>query len=105
MNSPAKKWDHLLHKKIELVFGDDVINSYEFLEITPTEEFVDGVDGVGRVYLVKVKWHQQIPNFIPTETMSYPEDVFQELTDTGIATYRPTPAMKYRIADQVAHES
>ncbi len=97
-NMPPKAFENLLRRRINFEYGDAIINTFTILEIVPLEEFSVGLEGNGRIYLASIKWEKEFSG--SGNQMTFPEDVFDELTNAGVAIYKQNLKMKYRMAPE-----
>lgn len=82
-----KDYKELLNVKINLEYLGQVLNSYKITRIRPTERFMVGLEGSGRIYNCMVNWeNKNIEGAYPT--MDFPENVFEEFLKDGVS-YMP----------------
>jgi len=79
-----KKYKHIVNKKINIQFNDMVLNSYKITEMRPTERFMVGLEGSGRIYDCSIDWHdKKMVGAHPT--MDFDEQTLDGLAEQGFS--------------------
>lgn len=90
-----KTYKELLQKKINVEFNGMILNSYKLTEIRPTERFMVGLEGQGRMYNCSVDWaNKNIDGAYPT--MDFDEQTLDGLADKGLSVCPMMPNLVYR---------
>lgn len=75
-----EKYIPLINKKINLVFNDQIINSYKITMIGPSKE----VEGIGKVLKCQVEWdNKELADNVPR--MDFDVKTLDDLVTTGQA--------------------
>lgn len=92
-------YSSLINKKIMLCFNNDIINSYEIKTIRPTDRFMTGIEGSGRIFNCDIDWqNKEISG--GNEIMEFPKSVFDDLINNGCAKNPMIPNMYFKIDDK-----
>ncbi len=91
-----EKYKPILNKKINLEFDGKILNSYKITEMKPTEKFLVGLEGSGKVYECSVDW-QDKKSVGAYSVMGFDEQTLNGLLEEGLAVCPTMPNLVYRI--------
>ena len=87
-----EKYKVLLNKKINMEFSGNVLNSYKITEMKPTDRFMVGLEGSGKVYECLVDWEdKQAVGAIPM--MNFDEQTLNDLLVNGYSVCPFMPSL------------
>lgn len=87
-------YSFLLNKKIRILFEKTCINAYIITKINPTDRFMVGLEGNGRIYNCNVKW--QKPSGTPP-FMDFDEQTLNALLHTGECVCPTLSSLKFKL--------
>jgi len=90
-----EKYKILLNKKINFQIDGKTFQSYKITSIRPTDRFMVGLEGKGKIYNCDIDWALKIDGAFPI--MDFPESVLDDLINTGLAKNPIMPNMAYKL--------